>query len=117
MVAVAGDAVTARRWGAEAIYSPPVPAWQQHKSYRQARLVNIHDRYELAQARRNRADAVIISPVFPTRTHPGAATLGRRGFLILGRSATMPVIALGGMNRQRARGLRTYGWGAIDGLS
>ncbi len=83
----------------------------------QARLALAHSAHELAQARRSQVDAVIISPVFPTQTHPGEPALGRIKFLVMARSANKPVIALGGMTLKRARGLPGYGWAAIDGLT
>jgi thiamine-phosphate pyrophosphorylase len=83
----------------------------------QARLAWAHSAHELAQARRSQVDAVIISPVFPTQTHPGEPALGRIKFLVMARSANKPVIALGGMTLKRARGLPGYGWAAIDGLT
>jgi thiamine-phosphate pyrophosphorylase len=78
------------------------------------RTAPVHDRRELSRAV---ADAVLLSPVFPTRSHPGGATLGPIRFAALARCATVPVIALGGMTRSRfARlgPLRAYGWAAID---
>ena len=81
------------------------------------RLVSVHDARELAAARRMKADLVFVSPVFPTRTHPGAPALGRVRFAALAMRSPAPVIALGGMTARRARGLPAYGWAAIDGLT
>lgn len=77
----------------------------------------VHDRRELARAKRLSADAILVSPVFPTRSHPGSTTLGRRGFAQL--AATMPgkTVALGGMSAERFKRLRGHGangWAAID---
>ena len=77
----------------------------------------VHQRRDMVAARRARVDAVFASPVFPTRSHPGAAALGRARFGLLIRGASVPVIALGGMNARRARSLahfRIHGWAAID---
>ena len=94
-------------------YGPPAP----HRT-----LAAAHDLREIGQANRCGAQAVLISPVFPTRSHPGAPTLGRARLLLLARRARVPVIALGGMTRRRFAGLgfaspRIYGWAAIDGLT
>ncbi|QIG81714.1 thiamine phosphate synthase [Sphingosinithalassobacter tenebrarum] len=81
------------------------------------RTVAVHDRREAVAAMRAGADAVFVSPVFPTRSHPGAAALGRVRTGLLIRDMPMPVIALGGMNERRARGLRALGiyrWAGID---
>lgn len=85
------------------------------------RLATAHDARELAAAGRSGAQAVLLSPVFPTRSHPGASGLGRVRFLMLARLSPLPVIALGGMTRARFGPLRgaanLHGWAAIDGLS
>lgn len=81
------------------------------------RLATAHDLREIGRANRHAAQAVLISSVFPTRSHPGAPTLGRVRLLLLARRAAMPVIALGGMTAHRFRGLPVHGWAAIDGLA
>ena len=81
------------------------------------RLATAHDLREIGRANSFSAQAVLISPVFPTRSHPGAPTLGRVRLLLLARRAQMPVIALGGMTAHKFRGLGVHGWAAIDGLA
>ena len=79
-----------------------------------------HSRREVISAIRAGADAVFVSPVFATRSHPGTRALGRTRFGLLTRGLDAPVIALGGMNAQRAAGLwqiGVYGWAAIDAWS
>ena len=76
---------------------------------------SVHDLREIRAAERAGADLLFLSPVFPTRSHPGARSLGRTRFASLARQTRLPVIALGGMNARRARGLHgAYGWAAID---
>jgi len=89
-------------------YGPPAP----HR-----RLSTAHDLREIGRANRFGAEAVLLSPVHPTRSHPGGKALGRLKFLLLAKRAAMPVLALGGMSAERFRGLPAYGWAAIDGLS
>lgn len=77
----------------------------------------VHDQRELAFARRHHADAILISPVHATQSHPGAETLGRRGFAKLASPMTGKTIALGGMSADKFRLLRhdgANGWAAID---
>ena len=75
----------------------------------------VHHLREIRAAERAGADLLFLSPVFSTRSHPGARVLGRLRFTLLARQTRLPVIALGGMNERRARGLRSaYGWAAID---
>jgi thiamine-phosphate pyrophosphorylase len=113
-VVLAGSAAQARRWGADGAYgSAAVLA----RGPAILRLVTAHSLHELAQARRARGDAVLLSPVYPTRSHPGGAVLGAVRFRLLAARAGLPVIALGGMNRHRAQALKPAGWAAIDGLS
>lgn len=76
-----------------------------------------HDRREIVAAARAGADLVFVSPVFATRSHPGARPLGVARFGLMIRGIRVPVIALGGMNARRARSLAplgVYGWAGID---
>lgn len=78
-----------------------------------------HDRMELIAAGRRHADAILLSPVFPTRSHPGAPVLGAARFGSIARHARAPVIALGGMTLRRFARLKplgAHGWAAIDAL-
>jgi thiamine-phosphate pyrophosphorylase len=77
----------------------------------------VHGPREIALANRLGADAMLLSPVFPTRSHPGGAVLGPVRFRLLARLAARPVIALGGLDRRTARRLVWARWAAIDGLS
>jgi thiamine-phosphate pyrophosphorylase len=80
------------------------------------RTASAHDRREAVRAVRDGADAVFVSPVFATRSHPGARALGRVRFGLIVRDLGVPVIALGGMDARRARTLpgSVYGWAGID---
>lgn len=81
------------------------------------RTASAHNRREAIAAIRTGADAIFVSPVFATRSHPGAKALGRVRFGLMVRGLPVPVIALGGMDAKRARSLRTLGsggWAAID---
>lgn len=81
------------------------------------RTASAHNRREAIAAVRSRADAVFVSPIFPTRSHPGAGALGPVRFGLMVRGLRVPIIALGGMNAGRGRRLRALGssgWAAID---
>ena len=80
-------------------------------------LATVHDLREIGRANRAGVEAVVLSPVFVTRSHPGSKALGPLKFLLLARRARMPVIVLGGMTARRFRGLPVHSWAAIDGLS
>lgn len=81
------------------------------------RLATAHSLREVGAARRAGAQAILLSPVFATRSHPGAPALGALRFLTLARHSPLPVIALGGMTQARAARLPVHGWAAIDGLA
>ncbi len=111
---LADSALTAREWGADGIYGAPRALYPTH---RLVTLATAHSLHELGEANRARADAVLLSPAFPTRSHPGAKTLGSLRFRQLAAHAAMPVIALGGMTPRTANRLGWPRWAAIDGLS
>jgi len=109
-IVLAAGPAQARRWGADGSYG-------EARRSPTARLATVHDLAQIGRANRTGAALVLLSPVLPTRSHPGAAPLGAVRFLLLARRAAVPVIALGGMDRRRARRLPGFGWAAIDGLS
>ena len=82
------------------------------------RTASAHSVGEIHRAERNGADLIFLSPVFATRSHPDARTLGPLRFASLARRTPVPVIAVGGMNETRFRALRgAYGWAGIDAWS
>lgn len=77
-----------------------------------------HDLAEIRAAEAAGASLIFLSPVYATRSHPDRAPLGNSGFGDLARKTTLPVIALGGMNAERAKELvGAYGWAGIDAWS
>ena len=112
LLLLAGPMRLARSWGADG----------SHDRTRRPgiRSASAHDLRELRAAERAGAELVFVSPVFPTRSHPGARTLGRPRFGLIARQARIKVIALGGVDRRRAAGLArlgAYGWAGIDAWS
>lgn len=103
-------------WGADGTYAAPGCRLGQRPSTGWL-LTTAHDEQELAAAATCKADGVFLSPVFPSRSHPKGEALGPKRFLTLANESTTPVIALGGMTRERAKALPWPRWGAIDGLS
>jgi thiamine-phosphate pyrophosphorylase len=100
LVALAGSAAQARRWGADLAYGPA------------GQLVPVHSLRELRRAAQ--AQAVLLSPAFPTRSHPGGKVLGPLRWKFIAARSKLPVIALGGMDPRRARRLKTAYWAGID---
>ena len=75
----------------------------------------VHDWREARTARRVGAAVTFVSPVFGTRSHLGAASLGVHQGARLARTLPMARVALGGMNPRRFRRLSGFdGWAAID---
>lgn len=111
-VALAGTSREARRWGADAAYGSP-NALAEGPAL--PRLCTAHSLREIGRCQH--ADVILLSPVFPTLSHPDANTLGPLRFRLLAARSRVPVIALGGMDAHRARRLRHAAWAAIDGLS
>ncbi|MEN7537984.1 thiamine phosphate synthase [Aurantiacibacter flavus] len=115
LLVLADSALTAREWGAQGTYGAPLALYPQRADLVQ--IATAHTMREIAQANRKRADAIMLSPAFATRSHPGAPHLGPVRWHLFAAHAQMPVIALGGMTAQTARRLGTQRWAAIDGLS
>src|SRR3546814_16594870 len=83
VVVLAGMPGTARRWGADGVHLRQRDAHLAARARRLGLLIMmpVHDAREARQARRAKADAVFISPLHPTRSHPGAPALGRAAWL------------------------------------
>lgn len=115
LVILADSALTAREWGADGIYGAPLSLYPRRRDL--LHIATAHNMREIAQANRIGANALMLSPIFPTRSHPGTKTLGAMRFVHMAKHAQMPVIALGGMDAKRAARLCWPRWAAIDGLS
>ncbi|WP_240504428.1 thiamine phosphate synthase [Tsuneonella mangrovi] len=111
---LSGSDDEAQGWGADGSYGPPEAIGEAPQLLR---IAAVHDAIEIAHANAAGADAVMLSPVFPTRTHPDREALGPERFHALSALAEMPVIALGGMDYERAREIGWNRWAAIDGLA
>lgn len=71
--------------------------------------VSCHDGAELVQAAALGADFALLSPVLPTLTHPGAATLGWDAFSTLAAASPIPVYGLGGLGREDVALAQSHG--------
>ena len=113
IAALSGTDADALNWGADAVYGPPARLGSDPVLLK---LATVHDAAQVDEANAAKADAVFVSPVFPTLSHPDASPLGERGFSDLAARAEAPAIALGGMTAERARAIGARRWAAIDGL-
>ncbi|WP_343518159.1 thiamine phosphate synthase [Sphingomonas sp.] len=88
-----------------------------HGRHRGALTAPVHSRREAIAAAHAGARLLFVSPVHPTRSHPGARALGPVRLGLVTRGLHVPVIALGGMDERRWRALRplgVHGWAGID---
>ncbi|MEP7350294.1 MAG: thiamine phosphate synthase [Sphingorhabdus sp.] len=114
MLLLAGDERAAQRWHADGFHSRD----SKRQSRQMVHSAPVHNRRELAAAQRGGVDLVFLSPIFATKSHPGARALGRAAFMALAKQCKPKrVIALGGMSARKAVTLsknRVHGWAAID---
>jgi len=76
-----------------------------------------HDPAELAHAARIGVDFAVVSPVLPTRSHPGVSTLGWAGLRALTEAAPMPVFALGGLGPDDCGQVQRFGAQGVAAIS
>jgi 8-oxo-dGTP diphosphatase len=75
-----------------------------------------HNLEQLQQAQNIGVDFVVLAPVLPTQTHPGAATLGWQQFADLVAEVNLPVYALGGMSEASLDRVRHSGGQGIAAI-
>lgn len=109
MLAVAGDPALAERLGAQLVHKPSAESDLPFS-------LSVHDEREAYAARDAGADLVFVSPVFATRSHPGAPELGPERAARLAEIAGCPAVALGGMTFGKfwELGPAFHGWAGID---
>jgi thiamine-phosphate pyrophosphorylase len=76
-----------------------------------------HDEAAARRAVRAGAGAVLLSPVFATRSHPGQKPLGLLPLARVCRASRQPVLALGGIGPVHIRRLLAAGAAGIAGIS
>ena len=115
----------ARAVGADGIHLPEWQVrqgpWRALVGCKPAMLVTAaaHSWTALRRAQAWQVDAVLVSPVFATRSHPGARPLGVLRVAAWARMGAIAVYGLGGIDRQsaaRLRQTRACGLAAIGGL-
>jgi thiamine-phosphate pyrophosphorylase len=116
---VSADPMLAARIGAHGVHWPE--ARLRGFRLRPAGMIETaaaHSPWAIARAARLGIDAVIVSPVFPSRSPSADRPLGALRFREMARTAAIPVYALGGLNAANAARAMTHaaGWAAIDGV-
>jgi len=109
VLAVAHDAWLAEKLGARLLHNPAEPSGLPFS-------LSVHDERAAEAAHKAGADLVFVSPVYSTRSHPGAAALGVERAAQLAAMAGCPAIALGGMTFGKfwELGPAFHGWAGID---
>lgn len=110
VLGVSGDVSLARQLGAALVHNP-----SRHPGLMpQSR--SVHNETEAMAARGAGAAVVFVSPLFPTRSHPGRVALGEAEASRLALMAGGTAVALGGMDEQRFAGLSKafHGYAGID---
>ena len=124
---VAGDGRLALRHGA-GLHAPDrrgtaglLPFLLARRARRGGLVLTVaaHGRAGIARGRRLGAAALLLSPAFPTASHPGAPALGPLRWAALARRAGRPVLALGGVGPGNAARLPHWaaGFAAIGALA
>lgn len=108
---VADDPDLARAIGANGIHLPQARAreaahWRaRHPSW----LITVAAHSLGAVLTASQADAVLLSPVFPTESHKGARALSAARGRLIARAVPVPVFALGGVTAANAAQLSGFG--------
>ncbi len=97
-VLVNGDAGLAQRAGADGVHLTSAQLKQLDRRPASGLVgASCHDAGELARAQALGADFVVLGPVQPTPSHPGAVGIGWDRFATLLKDCRVPVYALGGL--------------------
>lgn len=123
LLLIAGDAALAARLGADGVHFPEtqwtsiLPCRTRHPKW--IITAAAHSEHALLRANRVAADAVLLAPLFHTKSHPERAGFGPARFRLLAARVPIPIYALGGITAANARMLidaPIAGIAAIDGL-
>lgn len=78
---------------------------------------SVHNVGEAEAASREGASLLFVSPVHPTRSHPGMPAFGVKEAIRIAIASDVPAVALGGMNASKFAPLQRegfHGWAGID---
>ena len=70
---------------------------------------SVHSVEAARQAAREGADYLLFGPVFPTASHPGRPATGLAALREVAGAVEVPVLAIGGVDAERARACREAG--------
>ena len=122
-ILVAADARLAAEIGADGLHLPEAMAargpsvWSKWRKPGWLVTAAAHSPAALHRAKAAGADAALLSPVFPTESHPDGAALGALRFAAWCRKSPLPVYALGGVSAANVRRLKGCGARGVAGIS
>jgi thiamine-phosphate pyrophosphorylase len=120
MLLVGADPRLARRLHADGLHLPERLSSKARRHRGRFHVtVAAHSLPAALRAQRAGAEAVVVSPVFPSRSPSAGRPIGLRRLAALARRVRLPVYALGGVNTGNARRLTAtgiVGIAAIEGL-
>jgi thiamine-phosphate pyrophosphorylase len=121
---IADDAPLACRAGADGVHFPErkIALIGHWRARRPGWFITCaaHSPGSCLRAARAGADAVLLSPVFATASHPGRRPIGNIRIRRIARAVSIPIYALGGIDSRTAlqlRGAPLAGLAAITGLA
>ena len=119
LVLIAGDAALALACGADGIHLPEARLGEAANLRARHRLVVTAAAHSLSALHKTAwVDAVLLSPVFPTASHPGRSSLTPVRAALIARAARVPVYALGGVRAANAGRLSGFsGIAAVGALA
>jgi len=122
LLIVHSQADVARAVGADGIHVaaanmeeiPAIRKWLDHEEM--IISASCHGSEELEQAMRYGVNFTLLSPVFPTSSHPQALPLGLSRFMRLVKGTNLPVVALGGITSENRKELAGSGVAVIGAI-
>jgi len=86
-------------------------------SYNKLLAASVHNKVELTKAMEIEVDFIVVSPVLETTSHPGARILNWAGLKQLVELSTIPVYALGGMQKSMIPQIKETGAFGLAAIS
>lgn len=111
---IAADPELAERVGAGGVHWPE--RLFKRASARGLSTASAHSREGVVRAQEAGAHAILLGPVFPTRSSAGNSPLGLFHASQIANAVATPVIALGGVNKSNAVGLSGRGFAGVAAI-
>ncbi len=119
VVLIADDAQLARQCGADGIHLPEARARESAhwRARRPGWLITVAAHSLGAAVQAPRADALLLSSIFATQSHPGRSPLSPARANFIAHMSRLPVYALGGVDARNAALLRDRNFAGIAAIS